>query len=70
MTAANMVIHPGNGTACPLCHTDGPNLDASQLHAGTSWKCQRCGQSWDAARLRAVAAYAADCANRMTPGAN
>jgi hypothetical protein len=26
---------------------------------GADWRCVRCGQHWDAARLAAVAAYAA-----------
>jgi hypothetical protein len=29
------------------------------IEAGGDWVCDRCGQHWDAARLGAVAAYAA-----------
>jgi hypothetical protein len=45
--------------ACPMCHTvdSGPTADA--LAAGGGWRCVRCGQRWDAARLAAVAAYVA-----------
>jgi hypothetical protein len=43
---------------CPLCHTPA-SLSESALEAGGDWRCVRCGQRWDAARLRAVAAYAA-----------
>lgn len=42
---------------CPLCHTAAA-LSLSALEAGGAWRCVRCGQHWDAARLAAVAAYA------------
>ena len=61
-------IRTGNATVCPLCHTDGPSLDAGQLRAGATWRCQRCGQSWDLVRLRAVDSYASFCAHRWAPG--
>jgi hypothetical protein len=28
------------------------------VEAGASWNCCRCGQHWDAVRLKAVAGYA------------
>ena len=41
-----------------MCHTSaGPSQSA--LEAGGDWRCVRCGQRWDAARLATVAAYAA-----------
>ena len=43
---------------CPMCHTSA-TLSQSALEAGGAWRCGRCGQHWDAARLTAVAAYAA-----------
>jgi predicted Zn finger-like uncharacterized protein len=43
---------------CPMCHTSA-TLSQSALEAGGDWRCARCGQHWDAARLAAVAAYAA-----------
>jgi hypothetical protein len=43
---------------CPMCHTSA-TLSQSALEAGGDWRCVRCGQHWDAARLAAVAAYAA-----------
>lgn len=43
---------------CPMCHTSA-TLSQSALEAGGAWRCVRCGQHWDAARLAAVAAYAA-----------
>lgn len=43
---------------CPMCHTSA-TLSQSGLEAGGDWRCARCGQHWDAARLAAVAAYAA-----------
>ena len=45
-------------TTCPMCHTPAA-LAQSALEAGGDWWCVRCGQRWDAARLVAVAAYAA-----------
>jgi ribosomal protein L37AE/L43A len=43
---------------CPMCHAPA-SLTQSALAAGGDWQCVRCGQHWDAARLAAVAAYAA-----------
>lgn len=43
---------------CPICHPPA-TLAQSALEAGGDWRCVRCGQRWDAARLPAVAAYAA-----------
>lgn len=43
---------------CPMCHTPSP-LSESAIAAGGDWRCMRCGQHWDGARLAAVAAYAA-----------
>ena len=43
---------------CPMCHTSA-TLPPSALEAGGAWRCVRCGQHWDAARLAAVVAYAA-----------
>lgn len=43
---------------CPMCDTSA-RLSQSALEAGGDWRCVRCGQRWDAARLAAVAAYAA-----------
>jgi hypothetical protein len=45
--------------ACPLCHTSHASLTDEAVQAGADWRCLRCGQRWDAARLAAVAAYAA-----------
>lgn len=44
---------------CPLCHTTDASLTADALEAGGNWRCVRCGQRWDAARLATVAAYTA-----------
>jgi hypothetical protein len=49
--------------ACPMCHSPAP-LTPSALDTGGAWRCGRCGQHWDAARLTAVAAYAAWVADR------
>jgi len=49
--------------ACPMCHTPA-SLSQSALDSGGAWRCARCGQHWDAARLAAVAGYAAWVAER------
>jgi len=41
-----------------MCHTP-TSLTQNAIEAGGDWQCGRCGQHWDAARLGAVAAYAA-----------
>jgi len=43
---------------CPMCHTSA-TLAQGATETGGAWRCVRCGQHWDAARLAAVAAYAA-----------
>jgi hypothetical protein len=52
---------------CPMCHTSA-TLSQSALEAGGDWRCVRCGQRWDAARLGAVAAYAAWSVNHDRVG--
>lgn len=42
---------------CPMCHAPAP-VTLSAIEAGGDWRCVRCGQHWDAARLVALAAYA------------
>jgi hypothetical protein len=46
------------GVACPLCHTPSA-LSEAAIESGAYWRCARCSQHWDRARLVAVAAYAA-----------
>jgi predicted Zn finger-like uncharacterized protein len=48
---------------CPLCHTPA-SVSQATIDAGGVWRCSRCLQSWDAARLNAVAAYAVWTAER------
>ena len=43
---------------CPLCQTLDQTVTADSLAAGATWACARCGQTWTAARLETVAAYA------------
>lgn len=52
------------GATCPLCHTTDASLTADALKTGGNWRCVRCGQRWDAARLATVAAYTAWVAER------
>ena len=52
---------------CPLCHASA-TLTQSAIDAGGAWRCERCGQQWDAARLAAVAAYAIWTAERDRVG--
>ena len=41
---------------CPMCHTSA-GVTQGAIEAGGDWRCVRCGQHWDAARLATVAAY-------------
>jgi hypothetical protein len=43
---------------CPLCQKVAAFTTMGDVSAGGAWRCDRCGQSWDADRLTAVAAYA------------
>ena len=52
---------------CPMCHTP-TSVTQDAIEAGGNWRCVRCGQHWDAARLAAVATYAAWVADRERPG--
>jgi hypothetical protein len=45
-------------TVCPLCHTAGPLMDASDS-SDFDWQCPRCHQMWTADRLAVVEGYAA-----------
>ena len=40
-----------------MCHTPA-SVTHDAIEAGGDWRCDRCGQHWDAARVAAVAAYA------------
>lgn len=53
--------------SCPMCHMSAP-LSQSALESGGHWRCVRCGQHWGAARLAAVAAYAAWTLDHDRPG--
>jgi hypothetical protein len=48
---------------CPMCHTP-TSLTQAAVDAGGDWRCVRCGQHFDAARLAALAAYAVWVAER------
>ena len=44
---------------CPLCHMAEATMADGAVEKGGGWRCARCGQRWDAARLATVGAYAA-----------
>jgi hypothetical protein len=69
VTTALLDDEPGvlRSAMCRMCHTPAP-LTQSALEAGGEWQCIRCGQQWDAARLAAVAAYAAWVIERNDAG--
>ena len=48
-----------HGTMCPLCHTSHGALTPDAVNPNVSWKCDRCGQRWDADSLATVSAYSA-----------
>jgi len=41
-----------------MCHTPS-SVTQYAIEAGGDWRCVRCGQRWDAARLAVVTAYIA-----------
>ena len=43
---------------CPMCHAS-TSVTQNAIEGGDGWRCVRCGQHWDSARLAAVASYAA-----------
>jgi predicted Zn finger-like uncharacterized protein len=53
--------------ACPGCHT-ATSVTHNAIEAGANWRCVRCGQHWDAARLAALARYATWRAGFERPG--
>lgn len=53
-TEPDLVRH----ATCPMCHAS-TAMTQQAIEAGGEWRCARCGQHWDVARLAAVAAYAA-----------
>ena len=55
-TVNGAIQTPAAGT-CLLCHTVDSVVTPAALAAGANWRCTRCGQRWDAARLAAAAAY-------------
>jgi predicted Zn finger-like uncharacterized protein len=59
-SAALLDIEPDvlRRATCPMCHTP-TFVTHNAIEAGGDWRCVRCGQHWNAARLAAVAAYAA-----------
>jgi hypothetical protein len=62
-----VTLGPAPGT-CVLCHTVDRAVTNERLAAGGSWRCIRCGQMWDTARLRAADAYAGYLATRERSG--
>lgn len=46
-----------SAATCPLCHTTHPSLTREALEAGASWFCARCGQRWNAPRLKTISGY-------------
>jgi predicted Zn finger-like uncharacterized protein len=49
---------------CPMCHTSA-SVTEGAIEAGGDWRCNRCGQHWDAARLATAGAYAEWAANAI-----
>ena len=54
---------------CLSCHAEDPTVTNRALEAGADWRCWRCGQRWDAARLVTVAAYGAWLSDRTAAAA-
>ena len=43
---------------CPLCRMAEATMADGAVEKSGGWRCVRCGQRWDAARLATVGAYA------------
>ena len=56
MTTTRDPADSGELIKCPLCHAARTGADDTDV-AGW-WRCARCGQSWDHARLAVVRSYA------------
>jgi hypothetical protein len=48
----------GSPATCLSCHAEDLTMTNAAVEAGANWRCRRCGQQWDAARLRTVTGYA------------
>jgi ribosomal protein L37AE/L43A len=55
-TTRDLPADGGGLISCPLCHAS-PTSPVDASGAGW-WRCPRCGQSWDHARLAIVRDYA------------
>lgn len=68
-------ISPGDNATrdvkptCPLCHTSSVTMTTAALLEGAYWRCTRCGQMWDALRLRTAATYSRHAEQRRNPNA-
>lgn len=86
MAHSSSLLHPAESlpanqpdvlryAVCPMCHAS-TAMPQNEIETGGDWRCVRCGQHWDPARLAAVAAYAAwtvdrDCVvKRSTDGSS
>ena len=58
MTPAHDGVVEMAPVTCLLCHTINAAMTRAKLAAGAYWRCARCGQMWDAARLATAVAYA------------
>lgn len=59
MTPTALVDPPVSAPpTCLLCHTPASGITVESLATGSTWKCERCGQLWDADRLERAAGYA------------
>jgi len=68
-TSATIASELTGPVTCALCHTADPVMTTGTLNAGADWRCSRCGQRWDAARLATVADYAVwDSERAAVPG--
>ena len=55
---------------CPLCHTSTALMSTSALLDGAYWRCERCGQVWDAVRLQTAANYSRHAASQLASSAD
>ena len=44
-------------TPCPFCRSSKTTTASEKVDASTYWRCETCGQMWNAGRLRAPGRY-------------
>ena len=68
--SSTLAPEPVGLATCLSCHTADLTITNRAVEAGAEWRCRRCGQRWDAARLTTVAAYSVWLSERTAAAAD